>query len=107
MYMYMYVYIIYSIVQSSPTGRPKSRTLRCPLGRPFGLPALPAGPAWASALLSWASVPPVLAFRTPVGRELDAKGAPSWTAKTGASVNIRLEDPKSAAKCKGVLPASF
>ena len=42
--------------------------LQCPLGRPVGLPAWPAGPARASVL-------PVLACRAPVGRQLDA----SWT----------------------------
>ena len=74
--------------------------LQCPLGRQVGLPARPAGPAWASVL-------PVLAYRASVGRQLNVKWTPSerqvnakldsWTAKTTASVDVRLKDAKTAA----------
>ena len=93
----MYIYhTFYCAVQSyGASGFIKSFL---PLGRLLGLPIWPAGPARASALPSWASVLPVLACRTPIGRQLDAKWAPSWSAKTAASVNIRLKDAKTAAK---------
>ena len=54
---------------------PKLRKFKCAFGRPVGLPAWPAGPAWVSVLPAWASGLPVLAFRAPVGRQLDVK----WT----------------------------
>ena len=92
-------------MHSAPTGRAALRNGQWPLDCLLGLPAWPAGPAWASVLPAWAPVLPFLAFRAPFGRHLDAKWTPvgrqtgaSWTAKTAASVNVRLQDAKTAAE---------
>ena len=61
-----------SILHSNPTQVTKSFL---PRGLPSDPPAWPAGPGRASVLPAWASVLPFLAFRTPVGHQLDAK----WT----------------------------
>ena len=62
-------------------------TSNAPLGGLLGLPAWTAGPAWASVL-------PVLAFRTPVGCQLDAK----WTS-IGRQVSAKL-DCQNGCQCQ-------
>ena len=76
-YIYIYIYIFYTKFRpevSGLAGLPV--TSKAHLDCPVGLPAWPAGPVWASVLLAWASVLPFLAFRTPVGRQLDANWTP-------------------------------
>ena len=78
--------------------RPRRGRFPARAARPRWLPAWPAEPVWASVLLAWASLLPVLASRTHIGRQVDAKWTPSWTAKTAANANVHLKSAKTAAK---------
>ena len=74
-------------MHSVPTHRPDLRSLRWPLDCLLGLPAWPAWPAWASVL-------PVIAFRTPIGRQLHATWTPS-----GCQVSSKL-DCQNGCQCQ-------
>ena len=113
LYIYIYIYISY-ILLCTPILR-KSEGARIPVA--LGLPSGPARLAcWACLGLSTAFQGLSTAFPGPqyclpwppgrqldtnwkqIGRQVDAKWAPSWTAKTAASADVRLKNATTAAK---------
>ena len=85
------------VLRAAPTCEGKKSPWTAFWACPPGLLGLP-GPQYClpgpQYCLSWPSGRHLDAKWTPVGRQVGA----SWTAKTAASVNVRLKDAKTAAK---------